>query len=137
MQSWCWYLRSSSVVVSPGGWVRRQALWTTICPISGGGSSPAYCQTVCLSRLWLLKVHAEFSSLLLPCSPVRRVPSAPSAVCLFSSLFITQFFFGGAAGVSLSAGYAYLSQGWLWEYHVLLICSPVGLYLPSRFGASI
>jgi hypothetical protein len=44
IQSWCWYLSSSSVVVSPGGWVRRWALWTAICPISGSSSSLAYCQ---------------------------------------------------------------------------------------------
>jgi hypothetical protein len=39
VQSWCWYLSSSSVVVSPGGWVRRQ-----LCAISGSSSSATYCQ---------------------------------------------------------------------------------------------
>jgi hypothetical protein len=61
-------------------------------------------------------------------------PSALRASCpLFSSLFIIQFF-----GVFCCPGsYAGLSQGWLWEYYMLLICSPTGLHLPSRFGASI
>jgi hypothetical protein len=43
--------------------------------------------------------------------------------------------FGGER-FSLSRGYAGLSQGWLWQYHVSLTCSPVGLHLPSRLGAS-
>jgi hypothetical protein len=57
---------------------------------------------------------------------------------LFSSLFIIQLkiFFCGM-GVSLSRGLAGLSQGWLWEYCMPLICLPVGLHLSNRFGASI
>jgi hypothetical protein len=35
----------------------------------------------------------------------------------------------------MSRGYAGLSQGWLWEYYMQLICSPVRLHLTSRFGA--
>jgi hypothetical protein len=93
--------------VSAGGWVRRWALWTTTCPISGNSSSPAYCQPVC--PLWCM-------SFLVP--------------CLLFSFFVCFFM----VGVVLSRDYADLSQGWLWEYRVSLICSPVGLHLPSRFG---
>jgi hypothetical protein len=36
-------------------------------------------------------------------------------------------------GLVCPGGYVDFSQGWLWESHVPLICSPVGL--PSRLGA--
>jgi hypothetical protein len=48
---------------------------------------------------------------------------APSAACFFSVLCLLLsfgFFFAGRV-VSLSRGYAGLSQGWLWEYHVMLV----------------
>jgi hypothetical protein len=62
---------------------------------------------------------------------------APCLLCymsFFSCLLIIQLFFC-RVGVSLSKAYADLSQGWLWEYHVPLICSPVGLSLPSKLGS--
>jgi hypothetical protein len=70
--------------------------------------------------------------------------STPSPLCcvfLFRSLFIIQFVclfvcFAGWGSVC-PGGYAGLSQGQLQEYCILLICSPVGLHLPSRFGAGI
>jgi hypothetical protein len=40
-----------------------------MCPFLGRGSSPAYCQPICLSRLWFLKVLMEFSCLPLTLSP--------------------------------------------------------------------
>jgi hypothetical protein len=87
------------VVVSPGGWVRKQALWTAICPISGSTLSSTYCQPICLSRLCLLKVHWDFSSVPFPISLVCSVPPAPSAVCPFQFLVyysVWDFFWGGA-----------------------------------------
>jgi hypothetical protein len=51
--------------------------------------------------------------------------------CSFQFLVYYSIFFTGQVSVC-SGGYACLSQGWLWEYHVLLICSPVGLCLPRR-----
>jgi hypothetical protein len=33
--------------------------------------------------------------------------------------------------------YAGLSQGWLWEYHMPFICSPVGVHLLSKFGVGV
>jgi hypothetical protein len=62
-----------------------------------------------------------------------RAPHPVFCVCFsvpYYSVFVFVFFWGGM-------GYAGLSQGWLWEYHIPLICSPVGLRLSSRFGASI
>jgi hypothetical protein len=54
----------------------------------------------------------------------------------FQFLAYYSVFFVGQGSVC-PGGYAGLSQGWLWEHHVPPICSPVGLHLPSRFGASI
>jgi hypothetical protein len=77
---------------------------------------------------------------LLPPSPVCQ-SAPPSWLCVFfSSLFIIQFlfiYFFVGQGLVCPGGYAGLSQGWLREYCVLLICSPVGLHLPSIFGAGI
>jgi hypothetical protein len=128
---------SSSVVVSLGGWVRRGALWAAKCPISGSHSSAALCQpsaSYCC-RLCFLNVHLESCpSLLLQCN--QSTPLSLLHV-LFCSLFIIQCFLFSGLGSVCPRGYAGLSQGWLWEYHVLLICSPVDLRLPSKFGASI
>jgi hypothetical protein len=88
------------------------------------------------SRLSLLKVHAESSSLPLPLLWCTQSTPPSLLHVLFSSLFIIQFFFVGHGSVC-PGGYAGLSQGWQWEYHMLLICSLVGLRLPSRFGASV
>jgi hypothetical protein len=44
-------------------------------------------------------------------------------VFLFSSLFIVQFLFIyllWGRGLNCPGGYAGLSQGWLWEYHMML-----------------
>jgi hypothetical protein len=54
-------------------------------------------------------------------------------VFLFSSLFIIHFFVGWGGSVC-PGGYAGLSQGWLWEYHLMLICSPVVLLDVSQAG---
>jgi hypothetical protein len=63
----------------------------------------------------------------------------PHTLCYmsFSQLFVYySVFFLQGVGQSVCGGYADLSQGWLWEYHMLLICSPVGLHFPSRLVAS-
>jgi hypothetical protein len=94
-------------------WFRRQALWTTICSISGSSSSPTHCQPVCLSRLCLLKVCMKISSLPFLSSLVHSVYPAPSAACSFSVpclLFSIFFFFAWQGSVS-PGGYAGLSQG--------------------------
>jgi hypothetical protein len=61
---------------------------------------------------------------------------ALSAACPFQFLVYYSVFFVGWGSVC-PEGYVCLSQGWLWEYCMLLICSPVGLHLPGRSGASI
>jgi hypothetical protein len=91
----CWFVDCFSILwhcftLDVAHWFRRQALWTAICPISGSGSPPAYCQSICLSRLCLLKVPMGIRSLPFPLSPVLSVHPAPSAAC---SLFIIQVFF--------------------------------------------
>jgi hypothetical protein len=66
-----------------------------ICPFSGSGSSPAYCQPICLFTLCLLIIHVEISSMPLPpTSPTHSEHPAPSLRVLFSSLFVIQYFEG-------------------------------------------
>jgi hypothetical protein len=58
-------------------------------------------------------------------SVALRPPCPLCWVFLFSPLFIIQFFFFFAGqGSACPGGYAGLSQGWLWENHMPLICSP-------------
>jgi hypothetical protein len=71
-----------------------------------------------------------------PFSGALKAPHPLCCMSFFSSLFIIQFFFSVQESVC-SWGCAGLYQGWLWEYHMTLIFSPVGLHLPSRFGVSI
>jgi hypothetical protein len=55
------------------------------------------------------------------------------ATCLFQFSIYYSVFFNFVGQRSVCPGdYAGLSQGWLWGYHVPLICSPVSLRLPSR-----
>jgi hypothetical protein len=59
------------------------------------------------------------------------------ATCLFYySVWVFFSFFPGWRSIC-PGGYADLSKCCLWEYRVLLICSPGGLPLPSRVGAAI
>jgi hypothetical protein len=69
-----------------------------------------------------------------PPSLVHSEHTTPSAACPFQFLVYYYFFVG--RGSVFPGGYAGLSQGWLWEHHVLLICSPVGLCLLKRFAVS-
>jgi hypothetical protein len=71
-------------------------------------------------------------------SPVPSWHLTPSAAYSFSVPYLLfSCFFFCRAGVSCPGGYAGLSQGQLWEYHIPLICLPVSLHLLSRFGASV
>jgi hypothetical protein len=91
-------------------------------------------------RLCLLKVCMEFSSLLLPPSLVHSKHPALSAACPFQFLVYSVVFlfcFLWDRGQSCPGGYAGLSQWWLWDYSILLICSPVGLHLLRRFQSSV
>jgi hypothetical protein len=90
-------------------------------------------------RLCLLKGHVEFRSLLLPLPLVCSNYLALSSACPFQFLFYYSGFFvlSCGAGVSLSRGLCWFIPGELWEYHMSLICSPVCLHLPSRFGAGV
>jgi hypothetical protein len=111
-------------------------LWSTPCPTSGSGLSPACCQPSCLSSLCLLKVPGEINSLPLPPSLVHFQSSRPlCCVLVFSPLFIVQFFggelflFAGVGGQSAQgAMLVYPRGGWR---------SPVwsAKCLPSRLGA--
>jgi hypothetical protein len=79
-----------------------------------------------------------------PFSGVLRAPPPPPpprCVFLFSSLFIIHFFcflfFCRAGGSVCPGGYTGFSQGWLWEYHMLLICSLVSLRNISQAGLEL
>jgi hypothetical protein len=45
--------------------------------------------------------------------------------------------FLGGQGSVCPGGYSGLSQEWLWEYHLSLICSPVGLLDVSQAGLEL
>jgi hypothetical protein len=103
------------------------------CPfplLRGSGFSALY-----FSRPCLLKVQAA------PCpSPLLLCAQStlPSLLhVLFCSLLFSLFVFFVGWGSVCPGGYSGLSQGWLWEYFVPLICSPVGVRLPSTFGAGV
>jgi hypothetical protein len=87
-------------------WLRRWALWTTTCPISGSSLSPTHCQPFCLSSLCLLKVHMEISSLLLPPSLVYLQQPSHPLLCVsfqflvYSVVYFVYFFLGGVEGQS-------------------------------------
>jgi hypothetical protein len=88
----------------------------------GGSANPAF-----FGRLVYLQVHPpQFQS---------SGRTALFATSFFNCLLIIQFFFFAGWGSVCPGSYADLSQGCLWEYHLPLICSPVGLCLPSRLGA--
>jgi hypothetical protein len=81
----------------------------------------------------LLKVRVESCPLLF-----SSMLKAPHPLCCMSfsisSLFSFFFFLFEGRGSVCPGGYAGLSQGWLWEYHVPLTLLPVGSCPPSRFG---
>jgi hypothetical protein len=91
---------------------------------------------------FLIFVYWKFMQRSAPCtSPlllcVLRPPCPLCSMFFFSFLFIIQgffFFLQGRGGSVCSGGYAGLYQGWLWEYHVPLICSSVGLLDVSQGG---
>jgi hypothetical protein len=60
------------------------------------------------------------------------------AMCLFQFFVYYSGFFFFVGQRSVCPGvYPGLSQEWLWWYHVLLICSPVGLRLLNMLGAGV
>jgi hypothetical protein len=76
---------------------------------------PFFTETLCGDQFL---TPPPFSSVLTGSHPL-------CCVFLLNSLFIIQFlcfvfFFFCRAGISLPRGYADLSKGWLWEYHVML-----------------
>jgi hypothetical protein len=71
--------------------------------------------------------------------PFSGVPNAPCTLSYMSfsvPCLLFSFFFQDG-GQTVQGARLVLSQGWLWEYHMLLICSTLGLLLPGRLGASI
>jgi hypothetical protein len=67
---------------------------------------------------------------------VRLEQLAPFVVCYFSVACLLFSFFLAGQGSVCPGAYAGSSQGWLWEYRVPLICSPVGLQNVSQAGLS-
>jgi hypothetical protein len=113
-------------------------LWTTTCPISGSGLSPACCLPFCLSSLYLLRVHMEISPLLSPPSSVCFWPLYPSAVCYFSvPCLLFRIFLQGVVQSAQEAMLVYLGVAGGIPHDTRR--SPVWAAecLPSRFGAGI
>jgi hypothetical protein len=84
---------------------------TAICPISGSGSSPAYCQHFCLSKLCLLNIHSSLPhphSLVYSVHPALLCCMSFPVPCLLSSFVL--FCFCGV-GVSLSRGLCWFIPG--------------------------
>jgi hypothetical protein len=123
-------------------WLRRWALWTTTCPISGSDLSPTHCCPSCLSSIRLLTVDVKIT----PCpSPFSGVLSEflPPLLCVSFQFLVycSGFFFSFLyfyRGVSLPRGLCWFVPGVAGEYHVML-----GTHLwsseclPSRFGAGV
>jgi hypothetical protein len=65
--------------------------------------------------------------------PVPCAACSFSVLCLLFRVFC--FIFLRGQGSICPGGYG-LSQGWLWEYHMMLICSPVGLLDVCQAGGS-
>jgi hypothetical protein len=65
------------------------------------------------------------------------LPSLLLVFVFFSAACLLFSFFSPGWGSVCPGDYAGLSQGFLWKYHVPLICSPGGLCLPSRLGAGV
>jgi hypothetical protein len=83
-------------------------------------------------------IYSSHKGVPFPHSPELRAPCPLCYVSFFSSCLLFSFFsFFPGQGSVCPGGYADLAQGCLWEYHVLLICSPGGLHLPSRVGAGV
>jgi hypothetical protein len=115
----CWFADCFSILqhhltLDVAYWLRRWALWTTICPISGSSLSPTHCWPFCLSSLCLLKVRAEINSCPSPLLRCTQSTPPPLLHVPFSSLFIIQafyFYFFAGQGVSLSRGLCWLIPG--------------------------
>jgi hypothetical protein len=101
-------------------------LWTTTCLTLGNGLSPTHYLPFCLSSVCLLKVCMEISFLPLPHSPVSLQHPILSTACSFSvpcllyGFFVCLFLFLQGGESVCSGCYASLSQGWLWEYCMML-----------------
>jgi hypothetical protein len=96
-----------------------------------GSTKPTFSVKLVYLKFTQVPAPPPFSgSLNVPCPFCYVFFSVPCF--LFSFLF-----FSWGWGSDCPGGYADLSQGWLWKYHMPLICSPVGLHPSSRLGVSI
>jgi hypothetical protein len=137
-----WFAECFSILQCPltldvAHWLRRWALWTTICPVPGTGFSPAYCCPFCLSSLCLLKAHAEISSLPLPLLWFTQSTSLLCVLFQFLVYYSVLLFSFGRTGVILSRGLFWFIPGvavGMPHATYLLTC---GLHLPSSFGAGV
>jgi hypothetical protein len=135
----CWFADYFSILqccltFNVAHWL-RWALSSTICPISGSSLSPNHCLPFFLSKLCLLKVLTVISFLiLLPCAVHSEHPTHSAAYSFSVPCLLFSFFFLQGGGSVCSVASSGLSQGWLWEYCVPLICSPVGLLNVSQAG---
>jgi hypothetical protein len=107
-------------------------------PVSALFQAVAYhLPTVSPSAFLVFVTESSCGDHLLASPPFSGVltASTPSAVCSFSvSCLLFSFVGEGGRGSVCPWGYAGLSQGWLWECHMMFICSPVGLLDVSQAG---
>jgi hypothetical protein len=92
------------------------------------------CLLLALLPFQSLFTESSHGDQLLASSQVCFPHPSPFAVCSFSVPCLLFRFFLQGGGLLCPGGYADLSQGWLGEYHVPLICSPVGLLNISQAG---
>jgi hypothetical protein len=111
-------------------------------PISSSGLSPTTAFPVFVYSKFM-KRPTPCTSPLLQCAystppPLLHVPFQFLIYCSVFVLFcfVLQFLFCFWVSVH-PEGYAGLSQGWLWEYCMPLICSPVGLLDVSQAGLEL
>jgi hypothetical protein len=128
----CFPILQSHLTLDVAHWLRRWALWTSTCLISGIGLSSASCRHSCLSSHCLLKAPY--------CSPFGcALPEflSPLLCASFRLIFIVQFFCGGM--VSLPRWLCWFITGVTGGIPCDTWCSPAwsAWCLPYRCGASV
>jgi hypothetical protein len=124
-------------------WLRRWALWTSTCSISGSSLSPNPCQPFCLSsHLFNESSHGDQLLASPPFSSILTAPCTFCCVLVFSSLFIQFFifvlFFCSVGGPSAQGTMlVYPRGGWRNTTWCLVLTYLSAKCLLSRFGTSI
>jgi hypothetical protein len=85
----CFSILQHCLTLGVAHWLKRWALWTAMCPISGIDLSSAHCRPFCLSSHLFTESLCGDQLLAPPLfSGVLRTPSSLCCMLLFTSLFI-------------------------------------------------